>query len=334
MAALEGVEFAGSLGVVTRSGASAHAREVVHSRGVAEHISSASLDGEVVTAVVFAEVQTSVPVALTVLITVAFSRSVVAVFATRDADGGRNTRSDGAVAVGVALLHVGDGLASSIADTLVGSPLAILEVIASFGGISTVGAASLAASSIVAESTHRLGAALSDGEGVIDVDVDVGAGGGTGLDVGIPHAARISKASVLSGVHDRAVADAAEGRSVPSAERGADTIGGVVDGEAADTADGGLGIPFAFTIGIALIRSGAEFALELADTSDTVGNAIITFITVTSVRTLSVADLLDRVPDAGGRFRAHGVFGDGRALGAADLIGHAPLAAVVTLDVA
>lgn len=201
-----------------------------------------------------AEVHTSVPEALTVLIAIACGWSEVAVLAARNTDGRRGSRSDGTEAVGVALLHVHDGGASSVTDTLDRSPLAILVVVTSVGGACTVGAAGLAASFVVAESAHGLDEALSGGVGVVDVDVDVGAGSGAGHDVGVPHAARIGDATVLSRVHDGAVTDTTEGGSVPSAERRADAIRGVVDGEAADTADCGLGVPFTFSVGVTLIR--------------------------------------------------------------------------------
>lgn len=192
----------------------------------------------------------------------------------------------------------------------------------------------MAKSIVRIESTHCFGAALSDSVGIIDVNVDVGAGSCASHDVGIPHAARIRKTILLFSVHDRAVTNTAESGSVPSAERRTNAIRWVADGEATDTADCGLGVPFTFAVSITLIRSGAEFALEFADTSDTIGNTVVTFITIADVGALSIADLLDGVPDASSRFRAHGVFGDGRALGATDLISHTPFATFITLDVA
>ena len=175
---------------------------------------------------------------------------------------------------------------------------------------------------------------MCDSVSIIDVNVDVGASSCASHDVGIPHAARISKTSLLFGVHDRAVTNTAKCRSVPSAERRTNTVRWVVDGEATDTADCGLGVPFTLAVSITLIRSGAEFALEFADTSDTVSNTIVTFITIANIGALSIADFLDGVPDASSRFRAHGVFSDGRALGATDLISHTPFATFITLDVA
>lgn len=213
-------------------------------------------------------------------------------------------------------------------------PLAVLEGVAARGGAGAVGATSLAAQPVDAHGAHGFGDALSDGEGVVDVDEDVGASCGAGHDGGIPHAARVGNAGRLVGVHDGAVANTTEGGSVPSAERRADARVGVDDGEATDAAECCLGVPFAVCIGIALIGRGAKFALEFADTGDAVGDTVVTGIAVAGVGTLSVACFLRGTPAAGGSGRARGVTCDCGALGAANLIGHAPFAAVVALNVA
>ena len=116
-AALVGIEFTRSLGVVTRSRASTQARQVVHSRGIAENISSTITNIKEVAAVVFTEVQASIPVAVVVIITITRGRIEVTIFATRDADCRSNTRSDGTETVGIALLHVHDCRAGSITNT-------------------------------------------------------------------------------------------------------------------------------------------------------------------------------------------------------------------------
>lgn len=229
------------------------ARKAVHSRSVAEDVGGAAFDLGVSTAIGFAESEGGVPRAVAILVTIAACWLVVAVFALGDAVLRRVAGSDGAVRIGGALVHVDDGFARIIADARSCSPLAILEVVAGLGSHGAVGAASLAAESIGAESAHCLRAALRDREGVVAIDVDVGAGGGAGQKGGIEHAARIGNAGFLVAVHDGAVADAAEGGGVPGAERRADAIVRIVDGEAADAADGGLGIPFAVAVRVALI---------------------------------------------------------------------------------
>jgi hypothetical protein len=287
---------------------------------------------------VLADGKSGVPRAVAVRITVAGSRLEVAELATRNTSlSCSDSRSNHAEGVGRASVHVSDKFTSGIANSGTRetcSPLAVLVVVTRSSGAGAERAASLAASAIVAQTAHRFLTAFCDGEGISNVDVDVGACSSASLNSDVPHAARIGDASGLILVHDRAVTDTTEGGLIPSAKRRADTIVGVVDGVATDTTGSSLGIPFALAVSVTLIRSRAEFALELADTSDTVSDTVISEVAITSVRTLSVAGLLDGVPEASGGFSAHGVLSDGRALGAADLIGHAPLAAVVALDVA
>lgn len=330
-AALVAVGVASGLGEITTRGAGSDARGA---GDVAENVGSARSSRGVSSAVVFAKLQSVVPGALAVLVAVARSGGEPTILADGDALLGDNTRSSCAVGAGDALGHVHDGVAGVLADSGLILPLAVLEGVAARGGAGSVGATSLAAQPVDAHGAHGFGNALSDGEGVVDVDEDVGACCGASHDGGIPHAARVGNAGRLVGVHDGAVANTTEGGGVPCTERRADARVGVDDGETTNAAKCCLGVPFAIGIGIALIGRGAKFALELADASDAVGDTVVTGIAVAGVRALRVACLLRGTPAASGGGGARGETCDGGALGAANLIGHAPFAAVVALDVA